>query len=132
MAQQSTIMYVDDDPEDRMLFADAIQAVNGDCQLELVADGMHALSTLTDPNGSLPSLLVIDLNMPGMSGLELIRFLKKDNRLAAVPMVAFTTSRSSVDRQECERFGIDMHTKPLTFSDLKRSVERLLGYMSQG
>lgn len=124
-------MYVDDDAEDRMLFADAIQAVNGDCRLELVADGMHALSALTDPKSSLPSLLVIDLNMPGMTGLELIRVLKEDDRLAAVPTVAFTTSRNSADRQECARFGIDMHTKPVTFSELKQSVERILGYITQ-
>lgn len=124
-------MYVDDDAEDRMLFADAIQAVNIDCGLELIPDGIHAVSALTDRKESLPSLLVIDLNLPGMSGLELIRFLKKDDRLAMVPTVVFTTSRSTADRQECARFGIDMYTKPLTFGELKQSIERLLGYIEQ-
>jgi CheY-like chemotaxis protein len=129
MATLSTVMYVDDDAEDRMLFADAVRAVSGEFRLELASDGMNALSLLKDPASSLPALLIVDLNMPGMSGLELIRSLKTDTRLASLPTVVFTTSGSTTDRQECARYGVDMHTKPLTFGELKQSVERLLAYI---
>jgi CheY-like chemotaxis protein len=129
MATLSTVMYVDDDAEDRMLFADAVKAIDGEYRLQMASDGMDALSVLKNSGATLPSLLIVDLNMPGMGGLELIRSLKTDTRLADVPTVVFTTSGSTSDRQECALYGVDMHTKPLTFGELKQSVQKLLTYI---
>ncbi|MBO9562128.1 MAG: response regulator [Niastella sp.] len=129
MAIFSTVMYVDDDAEDRMLFADAVKAIDGEYHLEMASDGLDALSMLKNPGAHLPSLLIVDLNMPGMGGLELIRSLKTDSRLADLPTIVFTTSGSSTDRQECARYGVEMHTKPLTFGELKQSVQKLLAYI---
>lgn len=119
-------MYVDDDPEDRNLFEDALNSVASGCILTMAADGLDALQQLTDRDQPLPSLMVVDLNMPRMSGKELIIEIKSKGLFSELKLVVLTTSASPGDRAECARYGVDMHTKPVTFNNLKQTVSVIL------
>ena len=123
-----TILYVDDDADDRMLLADALQIAAPHYIIETAKDGYQAIDFLDHRREKLPCLVILDLNMPGMDGKELIRKLKKDHELQSVPLVAFTTSADPSDRKLCAELGVDMITKPITFSDLARTVGQLLSY----
>jgi CheY-like chemotaxis protein len=122
------VLYVDDDADDRLLLADALQLEAPDYQIQTAENGNEALVHLRSCADSLPCLVIIDLNMPGMNGKELIRHIKEDHLLQTLPVVAFTTSANPLDRQACDRWGVDMITKPLTFSNLKETVGILLQY----
>lgn len=121
------VLYVDDDADDRMLLTDVFQQTAPGYRIDTAIDGFAALDYLRN-KPELPGLVIMDLNMPGLNGKEVIRELKNDPRLQHVPIVAFTTSANPSDRMECARFGVDMVTKPITFDDLTRTVNILLGY----
>jgi CheY-like chemotaxis protein len=126
--QPLTVLYVDDDAEDRLLFSDALKAVVSGWNIDMAADGVEALQVLTNGKRPLPSLLVVDLNMPRMGGKELIRRIKDNILLSSLPVVAFSTSANPDDRVACASYGVDMHTKPMTFGELKQMVKLLLTY----
>ncbi len=76
-----------------------------------------------------PGLILLDLNLPGMDGRELLRRIKQDNELKLVPIVVFTTSNNPKDIEACYRQGVNSYIiKPMDFSLLKRSIQTLLDY----
>jgi CheY-like chemotaxis protein len=122
------VLYVDDDPDDRMLLTDVLGSLTPAYTVETVDSAYQAIDFLHQHLNNLPCLVILDLNMPGMNGKELLRILKNDPVLSLVPVVAFTTSSNPDDRQMCAAYGVEMFTKPLSFSELTRTVQQLLSY----
>ena len=122
------VLYVDDDEEDRLLLADALSIVAPGHVIETLPDGVAGLEYLQGRRNNLPCLVVVDLNMPGMNGKEMIKQLRADPALQHLAIVAFTTSSNPADRLECAQYGVDMITKPITFNELKETVKLLLTY----
>lgn len=125
------VLYVDDDAEDRMLMTEALQIVDPRYKLITVHDGPQALHFLNNRKRDPPCLLILDLNLPGMDGIGLIDKIRQDKVLGTIPVVVFTTSSSSTDQNACASFGVDMITKPISFSDLTRIVKKLLSYCKE-
>lgn len=95
--------------------------------------GDHALAFLSesgDPNNNpRPSLIVLDLNLPGIDGREVLRQIKQDDTLKAIPIIIFTTSNNPKDKHVCYEYGIDRYiVKPIDFEQLKRDVQTLIDY----
>jgi len=123
------ILYVDDDADDRMLLTDAINITFPIYEAIGVSDGIEALQYLNKHRSSqLPCLVILDLNMPGMNGKEVLREMKKNEELLKIPVVIFTTSSNPSDKKEFADMGVDMITKPATFSELTAMIKKLLGY----
>ena len=122
------VLYVDDDDEDRLLLADAIDMVAPDYEMKMASDGPEALKYLDNHRHELPCLLILDLNMPGLNGKEIIEIVRNEKGLTQLAIVAFTTSSNPQDRLECQKYGVDMITKPITFTELKETVKLLLSY----
>ena len=125
------VLYVDDDAEDRMLMADAIQMVDSRYQLVAVNDGTQAFHFLNHCRSSLPRLIILDLNLPGMDGIGIIDKLQQDKIFGSIPIVVFTTSASPADQNTCARYRVDMITKPISFSVLTVTVKKLLSYCKE-
>lgn len=125
------VLYVDDDAEDRMLMADAIQMVEPRYQLVAVNDGDHAFGFLNSCRSSLPCLIILDLNIPGMNGIGIIDKLQQDKIFGSIPIVVFTTSASPTDQHICARYRVDMITKPISFSVLTETVKKILSYCKE-
>jgi CheY-like chemotaxis protein len=121
------VLYADDDADDRMLLSDTFQQVAPDYILETVPDGTAAMDYLKS-NTRQPCLLILDLNMPGMNGWEVMKKLKTDQNFQSLPIVVFTTSSNPADKQECARYGIEMITKPINTVDFEQTANRLLSY----
>jgi len=99
-------------------------------------DGDDALAFLyrtgryADPqSASRPGLILLDLNLPGTDGREVLRKIKQDETLKLIPVVVFTTSNNPKDIEACYRQGVNSYiVKPMDFNRLKRSIQILIDY----
>ncbi len=128
------ILIADDDEEDRMLARDALEESRLANTLHFVHDGVELLDYLLrrgqyeDPTTSpRPGLILLDINMPRMTGLEALREIKRDPALRRIPVVILTTSRADEDIIRSYDLGVNSFiSKPVTFEGLV-DVMRLLG-----
>jgi CheY-like chemotaxis protein len=72
---------------------------------------------------------VLDLNLPGTDGREVLRRIKQDNNLKMIPVVVFTTSNNPKDIEVCYQYGVNSYiVKPINFAQLKRDIQILVEY----
>ncbi|EYB66423.1 hypothetical protein DEIPH_ctg139orf0153 [Deinococcus phoenicis] len=95
------------------------------CAVSVARDGQEALELLRHTE-HLPDLVLLDLNMPRMTGHEVLRAVKGDAALREVPVVVFTTSSEPSDRATCAAAGADDYIlKPSEFEDLIETLNAL-------
>ena len=131
-----TILYADDDPDDRLLTADALRDSRMSNRLEMVDDGAEVLAYLrregrwADPQLSpRPALILLDLNMPKMDGREALAEIKADSRFSSIPVVILTTSRAEADVIRSYQTGANSYiAKPVTFEGLVQIMGDLNRY----
>ncbi len=100
------ILLVDDNPDDIEITRVALAELGREEELEAVRRGEEALARLrTAPD--LPSLILLDLRTPGMSGIDTLRQIRADERLKNLPVVIVTASSSARDEQEAYAAGAD-------------------------
>jgi CheY-like chemotaxis protein len=76
-----------------------------------------------------PGLIVLDLNLPGTDGREVLRRIKQDDNLKMIPVVVFTTSDNPKDIEVCYQYGVNSYiVKPINFAQLKRYIQILVEY----
>ncbi len=129
-AKGPTILYVDDDADDRMLLVEAITEADPQYVVETAENGLAAMDVLQSYS-TLPCLVILDLNMPGQDGKEVIKQLKASNHFSKLKIVVFTTSSSPEDKKECASFGVDMITKPLSYKELENIAKILITYCNK-
>ncbi len=118
-----TILLADDDPDDCLLFSDAMEEVGLAHQIKTVHDGEALLDYLGACNRyeegrsyPRPDLILLDLNMPKRDGREAIRMIKEDRQLRRIPIVVLTTSVSESDIVRVYEEGASSFlTKPTSF-----------------
>ena len=122
------ILWADDDMDDLMLMRTVLEEMGETYDIREVNNGKEALDYLeTSKNASdLPSLIILDMNMPVVNGKEALSVIKKDESLKQIPVVFFTTSSSELDKMFCQRYGVKMITKPPNYRNLKEAVKMLL------
>ncbi|WP_229366141.1 response regulator [Fibrisoma montanum] len=125
MAYNNLIFTADDDEDDRLLLQQAFQQQSPGCQLVFFADGDELLSALTNtPPHELPRLIILDLNMPRMSGFEVLKRLKAHPRLRVIPVVIMTTSSRPEDISLSYQSGSSSFvTKPASYDRLLELVQ---------
>lgn len=111
------IFLVDDDPDDRFLFEEALGEASPGIEFDSARDGMDALDKLqTAP--VLPQLVFMDVNMPRMNGMDCLKALKQDLRLAQLEVFMYSTS--SHYREVCKDLGASAYIeKPDDFGKLR-------------
>ena len=113
------ILMVDDDPEDRFIIEDAFRQLSSDVVVRFADSGEIAMNLLQENfiNGTVPRLIVLDLNMPRMNGTEVLARLKNDDRFKGIPMVIYSTSINPLEREKCMELGAHSYiTKPISYS----------------
>jgi CheY-like chemotaxis protein len=130
MKRIHNILIVDDDADDREIIRDAFEKSLEEQQYVFLENGdrlLHYLEQSTDATA--PSLIMLDLNMPGKDGREILKEIKTDNRFQHIPTIVFTTSSSQRDRQTVYGLGANCFiTKPDTFHkliELASSISKL-------
>jgi CheY-like chemotaxis protein len=115
-----TILIVDDDEEDRLILRECFEAEGQDA-VAYFSDSLSLLSYLyqhSDQN-SLPKLIITDMNMPGMTGIDLLKTLKKLPEFKFIDVVVLSTSDKDEHKLECINGGAKaFFTKPDNYSQL--------------
>ncbi len=132
MISRPVILCVDDDPDDREMVRDVLQATDPRFQIIEACDGREALDYLRSKEGlaNLPCLIILDMNMPRLSGRETLAILKSEPDTEAIPVVVFTTSSAQTDKIFCNRFNVEMVTKPPTYDALRTVVQRFISQIA--
>lgn len=126
------ILLVDDSPRDTEMVLDALERHNVANAVQTLHDGAEALDYLyrrgafagrTDGN---PAVILLDLKMPKVDGMEVLRQLKNDPALKMIPVVVMTSSREERDVLESYRLGVNAYVvKPLDFEQFSTAVAQL-------
>lgn len=116
-------MVVEDNDLNRKLFCDVLKA-NG-FEVESVSDGEKVLDTARSAR---PDLIIMDIQLPGISGVELIRAAKGDARLEAIPVLAVTAFAAKGDEERIRLAGAAGYlSKPVSLMLFMNAVKELLG-----
>ncbi len=98
MTPEQHILLVEDDDVDAMTVRRTMRELGAPNPLDRAIDGERALEFLRDPANPRPGLILLDLNMPRMNGIEFVAELKRDPLLCLIPVVVLTTSSEEGDR----------------------------------
>jgi CheY-like chemotaxis protein len=132
MGTKKRILLVEDDPKDIELTIAALGEYNLANEIVVARDGAEALDYLyrrgafaERPAGN-PVVVLLDLKMPRMSGVDVLQQLKTDERMHALPIVILTSSRESSDLEKCYQLGVNAYVvKPVRFSEFVEAVKRI-------
>ena len=121
-ATKKTILIVEDNDKNMKLARDILQA-KGYATLEAVTgeEGVRiALETI-------PDLMLMDIQLPGINGIEALKLLRADSRTHAIPIIAFTASVTSTDRSQVTAAGFNAFlSKPLDLKEFVATIKRLV------
>ncbi len=120
MNSRIKILLADDDPEDRMIMADTFKEMKLSDIIHFVDNGENIIQYLDDIDETdpLPSLIILDLNMPRMNGTQTLKLLKNNDRFRNIPVVIFSTSVNAIEMQECLKTGAASYVvKPVTYKE---------------
>jgi chemotaxis family two-component system response regulator Rcp1 len=122
-----SVLMVEDDPDDVYLTQDALQASRLRMNLHVVHDGIEAMQYLRRQNGYTdsrrPNLILLDLNLPGMDGREVLAAIKEDPTLTDIPVVVLTTSKAEADIAASYRQHANCYvTKPVDIQQFRAVV----------
>jgi CheY-like chemotaxis protein len=126
--KQKLILLADDDQEDLELLSEAILQIESGTMIHTVSNGslvMDYLQKTTDEG--LPSLIVLDYNMPNMNGAEVLEQLCNDSRYEKIPKIIWSTSNNSSYIKEClEKGATSYFVKPATHKNLQEQAQQML------
>lgn len=106
MRDEAPILLVEDDAVDVMTVKRAMRELNINNPLHVAANGEEALALLRDSETPKPALILLDVNMPRMNGIEFLEHAKADAELRTIPVVMLTTSEADRDRIESFKLGV--------------------------
>ena len=124
MTSQHNILIAEDDADDRLMIHEAFGEIGLGDKVRFVEDGQELMTRLGGNVNELPSMIVIDLNMPRKDGREALREIKEAKHLRHIPVVVLTTSKSPEDIRNAYALGANCYiTKPVTFESLLSMVQ---------
>lgn len=126
------ILLVEDDPRDVELTLESLAAYNLANEVFVAIDGEEALDYLyhrgnfkTRPNGN-PAVILLDLKLPKVDGMEVLRQIRSDENLKMIPVVILTSSREEKDWIESYSLGVNAYVvKPVDFHEFVKAVKDL-------
>jgi CheY-like chemotaxis protein len=122
----SLIMLADDDPDDRLLFKDAISEISKDIAIHTLSGGVELMAHLNDHQNPLPDLIFLDLNMPRKNGFECLEEIRLNPRLKTLCVIIYSTSSQFKDILETLNKGANLYfTKPYNFQELVARLQKI-------
>ena len=130
------LLLVEDDPADAELTVRALRKEGLASRIEIARDGAEALDYLfrrgafaSVPETMLPRLVLLDLQLPRVSGHDVLRAIKADERTRSIPVIVMTSSNHEDDLAECYRLGANSYIqKPVDLLKFQETVRQLGSY----
>ncbi|MGB7911577.1 MAG: response regulator [Desulfobaccales bacterium] len=130
--KDAEILLVEDNPHDVELTLRSLQKHNLANRVQVVKDGAEALDFIFNTTGSFAEqanhlkVILLDLKLPKVSGLEVLQRLKDDERTRTIPVVVLTSSHEDRDIEECYRLGVNSYVvKPVEFESFAKTVAEM-------
>lgn len=129
MKNNKPILLVEDDQVDAMTVKRALRELNVTNELYRANNGEEALELLRNGRTPRPCIILLDLNMPKMNGLEFLKVVKEDNSLKQIPVVVLTTSREERDKFESfNRSVAGYMVKPVDYVQFVETIKLIKMY----
>ncbi|WP_162926974.1 response regulator [Flavobacterium psychrotrophum] len=131
---QYKILLIDDDSDDRLFFRDAVEKIStGDVSSITLDDGHILVSTLAESSTGRPNIIFTDINMPGMSGWEVLSMLKGHDTYKKIPVVMYSTSQNAGEVTKAKELGaLCFFNKPRDFRDLQNALKEVVQHLQAG
>lgn len=130
MSQPATskILYIDDDSDDCYFLSHSLAEAGTNADLICSTDAEEAISYLNSAApGDLPSLIILDLNMPKWDGRKTLSYLKMQPHLSGIPVVILSTSENKTDKDACAILGASSYLKkPYHFEGYKEIINSFM------
>lgn len=128
ISPRNIVLYADDDPDDLELVKESFTKYSNNVEVITVRDGSQALAFLNglsdlDPA---PCLIILDINMPFISGKDVLSQLRGMERFKSIPVVLFTTSSMPLDKNFAKRYNAGFITKPLDLNQMEFIVSEFI------
>jgi len=122
------ILLVDDDDGDVMLITETLKEIDSHLEVVRAFDGEDMMN-IVNGEVSPPDLILLDLNMPGVNGLDALKSLRTQSRHSSTPVVVFTTSRSQRDINGAYSLFANAYVqKPQNFDAFKATLQRIYDF----
>ncbi|WP_075602076.1 response regulator [Saccharicrinis aurantiacus] len=122
------ILFIEDDAIETMKLHRAVKKLNCNHNIAEAKNGEEALEYLNSYQVK-PDIILLDLNMPRMSGIDFLKILKADEVLKYLPTIVLTTSENRIDLLECYKIGIAGYVvKPLRYADYEENLDKIFKY----
>jgi CheY-like chemotaxis protein len=116
---QPLIFIVDDDPDDRQIILDAFLENSPQIDYVFIENAETLLENLHSEASDFPALILLDLNMPGMLGLQALKEIRGNKKFSQIPIIVLTTSTLNQDRKTSYELGASCYLhKPDSFGEL--------------
>ena len=106
MKPEKPILLVEDDVVDMMSVKRALKDLNVTNKLYHVENGEEALEFLRNPENERPAIILLDINMPKMNGIEFLNVAKNEESIRRIPVIVLTTSRGEMDKMQTFNLGV--------------------------
>jgi CheY-like chemotaxis protein len=129
----SYLLYAEDDDEDVLTLKQLWQAWNQKVDIVRVADGYQLLKFLQEirEQDSFPSLIILDLDLPRLSGTEILKLLRTDDIYRLIPVVVLTIAASGHDISLCKKLGAEVMIKPRTPKEWQRILSHFSSFIDE-
>ena len=130
---KNIVLYADDDQDDLELLQESFAKYSNHVEVVTFTDGVTALSYLQRLVNSdvKPCLIILDINMPLLSGKDVLVRLKELDHLDSVPVVLFSTSSQPQDKLFAERHGAGFLTKPLETKQMEMITDQFIDHCAE-
>ena len=129
--KEKKILIVEDDPDHANLVLDIFDTENIKGEVVLMKDGQEAIDYIQDEMQSQVSLVILDLNLPKVEGMEVLKFIKNNPKHCSIPVIILSTSSDQNTISEAYRNGANGYvTKPMSYDELVNKIKFLKRYWS--
>jgi CheY-like chemotaxis protein len=128
MQKALKILFIEDDTIEIIKFNRVLKTLGLNHTIIEAENGEDALVILKEKQ-TIPDIIVLDLNMPKLNGIEFLRIIKNDAMLKYIPAIILTTSNNHKDILECYKIGIAGYMlKPLKYEEYLDRIQKLVSY----
>jgi CheY-like chemotaxis protein len=127
---QPYFLYVEDDADDVDIMKEMIGRLHQPGELVCVANGYDLLEHLqyVREKQPYPSLIILDLRLPRLNGIETLELLRTDDLYRLIPVVVFTSKLTATEKEHCQSLGAEVLLKPLTYTEWLGILDHFAAY----
>ncbi len=125
---KSIILYAEDDEDDQQLVKEHLSNYSSEIEIVIQNNGVDAVTYLNNLADSEPApcLIILDINMPKMNGIEALKLIRKNKRFAEIPAILFTTSSQTLDKNFARQYKAGFITKPIDSNQMRKIAETFI------